>query len=79
MKGKKPPVKLFTFLLQNSYFHLTSGILQFFNSRSVYLIKGINRSNDNLLYFLPDDQIGTGRSLTKVGTRLKGNINGRFR
>ena len=74
--GDEPAVELEAFLLQHAHGDLYSGIANLLNAPSAHLGKRVYAAAHHALDALADDEVGAGRSLAVVGTRLERDVDG---
>ncbi len=71
---KEAAVHFDAFPLEYTHGYIAACLTQHRNAASVYLLKGIAAAHHNAWNMLVNNQLGAGRRLAIVGTRLQGNV-----
>ena len=74
MIGEEATVQLLALSLQNTDGDINTRITQTADAPTLHLGKLIDAADNDTAHALPDNQVGTGRRLTVVGTRLQRDV-----
>lgn len=70
----EPFVQLQAFLFQYTYRHVNAGLTEPLHATPLYLGKRVDAAADYTAHAFADNQVGTGRCLAVMGTRLEADI-----